>query len=170
MYQCEYKYYITTDRLAALPHKTLNRSCIANYFCFHSRGCMVYGPGQLVNSAWCTVQPSRHCFSDVCVYTSFTATIQGLFVYMCAVFVHVVVGWLKWSSWSGCSVTCSRGDKWRFRVCNDNVTGDCTGISSQTQTCSNPACPPPRKSNKNAYIIISCSEFHFVGLPFLGLT
>ena len=54
-------------------------------------------------------------------------------------------GWTAWSTWSHCSVTCSRGSQVRFRTCSDPTPQhggqNCSGNSSDIKYCELRPCP-----------------------------
>ena len=52
--------------------------------------------------------------------------------------------WGIWSNWGTCSATCNNGTQTRDRVCtwpSSNHGKNCTGASTETQTCSPNPCP-----------------------------
>ena len=58
--------------------------------------------------------------------------------------------WGSWTSWSSCSATCGGGQKIRQRFCNNPSPSwggsNCSGSSSQQQTCDTKDCPGKMKA------------------------
>ena len=58
-------------------------------------------------------------------------------------------GWSSWTSWSSCSATCGDSQKTRQRFCNNPPPSEsgnnCSGNSSQQQTCNTTGCPGEMK-------------------------
>ncbi|XP_076806101.1 uncharacterized protein LOC143449687 isoform X2 [Clavelina lepadiformis] len=52
-------------------------------------------------------------------------------------------GWLKWSTWSGCSASCGGGAKFRTRYCDGDSPGSevCLGESEEVTSCNSGRCP-----------------------------
>ena len=63
------------------------------------------------------------------------------------VLYYVIVngGYSDWTAWDTCSVTCGNGTQTRTRDCSNPVPEhggiDCTGDTSETQTCDQVPCP-----------------------------
>ncbi|XP_060592883.1 coadhesin-like [Ruditapes philippinarum] len=47
--------------------------------------------------------------------------------------------WSNWSNWESCSLTCGSGTRTRTRTCS--VANSCTGIATESESCSNGVCP-----------------------------
>lgn len=53
--------------------------------------------------------------------------------------------WGEWSQWGECSTSCNKGQRKRFRACDNPAPAgggrDCSGPSQQTESCSMHLCP-----------------------------
>ena len=54
-------------------------------------------------------------------------------------------GWGEWLEWSGCTVTCGKGQRSKIRLCSDDTDGigderDCPGDSHRIEECTNEKC------------------------------
>ena len=60
------------------------------------------------------------------------------------------LGWLEWTAWSYCSVTCGPGTEFRTRKC----FGTCPGDSEEIRQCNDPNVPMSCKIGQHIIIII----------------
>ena len=56
-----------------------------------------------------------------------------------------IAGWGEWFEWSGCTVTCGKGQRSKVRLCSDGIGGigddsDCPGDSHRVEECTNEKC------------------------------
>ena len=56
-----------------------------------------------------------------------------------------ISGWGEWFEWSGCTVTCGKGQRSKIRLCSDGTGGigdewDCPGDSHRIEVCTNEKC------------------------------
>ncbi|XP_054713925.1 hemicentin-1-like [Uloborus diversus] len=75
--------------------------------------------------------------------------------------------WGDWSSWGECSSSCNKGQKKRFRSCNNPIPSgggrDCTGSSQQIEVCNAHLCPVDGKWSEWS-VWSSCSVTCGIGM------
>ena len=71
-------------------------------------------------------------------------------------------GWVGWSNWSACAVTCGNGNQTRSRSCDDPtpsaVGNDCDGESIELRTCTAEDCEQngdtlQKREERGGYIV-----------------
>ena len=89
------------------------------------------------------------------IYKSMTIKAQKITNYQ--------TGWMLWSAWSACTVSCDGGFRERNRRCETGRNEDCNGNAMDTSSCNLQSCPGILnkiwKKYQPSFLIIVCTVF-----------
>uniref|UniRef100_A0A8C4ZJ04 SCO-spondin n=1 Tax=Gadus morhua TaxID=8049 RepID=A0A8C4ZJ04_GADMO len=97
-------------------------------------------------SDWLYIKPGENITSDCKNCSCEAGVLQCQTVDGCLVDGDSAGGWLPWSPWAPCSVSCGGGEQYRTRHC---ASPPCSGLHRQSKTCNTQVClevgcPPGR--------------------------